>query len=397
MRIPAFVVCSALLLTSVALAASEQIPPLPGYVVHFDFFENEQEGKDLIHFAKSAGAKVINLVPPAHVWERPDVLSVLDNLVQYIADSDLKLVITRIDASYLPDRHGRRENYLYKNILNRPGVLSDGRATNSWFLSTVGVQSYDQWMEDETRFYAKRYSYLLNLIGFNLGPFSEPFVSQRGGFLQYDATTGFYELTQYTAEAKALCGTSSPTRQQLARTINDWFVGRYEACRKIWKTESDRKDVPFILQFSGFDEEKFKLGYPEYAAFNRMDWVSRADAIGLSIYLNGGYADLGRSSIEAMVRHLQTDYNFRKRVFVLEGGVENPTPVFDKENISYFATIALPLKPVTYIYEFLKDPFYADNEPNSGRLLKSDGTPRADLVRFLKKKMKDVRKRATPT
>ncbi len=366
--------------------------PLTGYVVHFDFLVNAQEGRDLVRHAKEAGAQVINLVPPAHVWDRPDAIELLDEVVDEINARHLKFVITRVDASLPPDRDGVRLNYLYGNILNRPGVLPDGSPSAKWFRTTVGIPAYDQWMEDETRFYAKRYGGLINLIGFNLGPFSEPFVSQRGGFLQYSTASAHYELTQMTPDLKAMVKMPNPTRADYVQAINDWFMGRYEKCRKIWHDEAERKDIPFILQFSGFDDEKFELGYDDFAKFNRKDWVTRADAIGLSIYTNGGYADFGHASIESLVQRLNGEWKTGKPIFVLEGGCENPTPVLDSNELRFFATVAAPLKPVTIIYEFLKDPFYITNESNSGRLLNADGEWRRPVYRFMKELMETLRK-----
>src|SRR4029077_8615270 len=84
------------------------------------------------------------------------------------------------------------------NILSEPGRMPDGSPTAHYFRTTAGIDIYAQWMEDETRFYARRYGRLPNLIGINLGPFSEPFASERGGFLEYSNQTNLYEITQYT-------------------------------------------------------------------------------------------------------------------------------------------------------------------------------------------------------
>ena len=379
-------------LASSATRRTDPRAPLHGYVVHFDFFENAQEGIDLVGFAKSAGAKVINVVPPAHVWERPDAQVMLDAIIDNIEDRHLKFVITRVDAAYPPDRNGERINYLYEDILDRPGVMNDGQPTVDWFKSTVGLPEYNQWMEDETRYYAGRYGGRKNFIGFNLGPFSEPFVSQRGGFLQYDFKTKRYQLTQYTPEVRSLIKkTTTPDEADYVRAINDWFVDRYEACRKIWHDTAARKDIPFLLQFSGFDQEKFELGAPVLAGLNRKDWAQRADAIGLSLYLNGGYWDMGRSSITSLVRLLHDDWKISKPVFVLESGVENPTPVLDMNALAFLASAVNVLHPVTFIYEFLKDPFYVTNEPNSGRLLTREQEPRQSVVRAIKHWLRGIR------
>lgn len=60
---------------------SEWNPPKPGFVVHFDFISNAREGRELVKIAASAGAKVINVVPPAHIWENRQALEMLDEIL----------------------------------------------------------------------------------------------------------------------------------------------------------------------------------------------------------------------------------------------------------------------------------------------------------------------------
>jgi hypothetical protein len=192
----------ALLLTSALAAPTPRT--LPGCVVHFDFIETGQEGRDLVRIAAEAGARVINVVPPGHVWERPDAVRMLEDILDEIARRDLKFVICRIDAVQPPDAEGNRRSYLFGRILTRPGIMPDGRATSDLFMTTVGRRGYAEWMEEETRYYASRYGSNPRLLGINLGPFSEPFVSQRGGFLEYDPRSDRYEITQYTPEGRAV-------------------------------------------------------------------------------------------------------------------------------------------------------------------------------------------------
>ena len=350
--------------------------PLTGYVVHFDFIADRQQGIQLVRIAAQNGAQVINVVPPAHIWENRKALRMLDAILQEAARLKLAVVFTRIDASYPPDASGIRENYLYKHILNKPGRMPDGRPTVRYFLTTVGRAGYAQWMEDETRYYARRYGSLPNLLGINLGPFSEPFASERGGFLEYMESTKFYELTQYTPEAARYWhewlaghfhdlvgvnreyGTSFSRMEEIpmpinekdqrfglgagkayydtCRAINDWFVERYERCRRIWHEESGRRDVPFILQFSGFMAEKLAYARPGSAAFDLSGWLTRADALGLSLYTNSGYPDFGHASNLATIRFLATARDMGKEVFVLEGGCEAPNVVLNKSELRFF-------------------------------------------------------------
>jgi hypothetical protein len=416
-----------LLLALMSLIAGEAYPataPLTGYVVHFDFITNRYEARQLVHLAASSGARVINIVPPAHIWERRLAVRMLDDILHEAAELKLAVLFTRIDASYPPDVHGRRENYLYKHILTEPGRMPDGSPTVKYFLTTVGRAGYDEWMEEETRYYATRFGKLPNLLGINLGPFSEPFASERGGFLEYMRETNRYELTQYTPEAARLWHQWLVTRfhdiagvnreYQTAFTsleevplprnekderfgiragvayfdfvsaINDWFIERYERCRHIWHEASGRSDVPFILQFSGFVAEKLANARPGASAFDLSGWIARADAVGLSLYTNNGYPDFGHASVMATVRLLALARDLGKDVFVLEGGCEAPNVVLNEPELRFFASVASPLAPKVWIYEFLKDKFDEEYRDNPGKLVRANGRIRPAAVRLLR-------------
>src|SRR5258708_35043566 len=190
--------------TGALAAADAHAAPTPGFVVHFDCLQDEGEARAIAKGAAVPGAGVMSVVPPAPVWENPTALRMLDAIVGDAGRLHLQIIFARIDAAYPPDAKGQRENYLYGRILSEPGRLPDGRATVEYFLTTAGRRGYTEWMEEETRYYAVRYGRLPNLIGFTLGPFVEPFASERGGFLEYDNRTDRYELTQYTPEARPL-------------------------------------------------------------------------------------------------------------------------------------------------------------------------------------------------
>jgi hypothetical protein len=348
----------ALLLSGPLAAAS---PALPGYVVHFDFISSVREARELVGIAALAGAKVVNIVPPAHVWESELALAMLDAILDEVKDHDLSFLFTRIDASLPPDKSGNRFNYLYGRILTDRGRLPTGGSTLPYFLTTVGQDGYAEWMEEETRYYAARFGRHPRLLGINLGPFSEPFSSQRGGFLQYMRTTGRYEITQYTPPARKLWhrwlaghfnriedlnreygarfrsfdAVPMPlsetdacfTRAQVAyydfvRSLNDWFVERYQSCRRIWHDAGGPSNIPLILQFSGGVAEKLAKGRPSYSAFDLPGWVAMADAVALSIYTNSGFRDMGHGSIRATINLAAVALDLQRSVYVLEGGTD---------------------------------------------------------------------------
>lgn len=415
-----FLAAVVLALASAArLAAEEPRRTDPGFVVHFDCLRNAREARALVDLAARQGAAVVSIVPPAHVWENREALAMLDAILEEAARRRLRILFARIDAAYPPDARGRRDNYLYGRILTRRGRLPDGRPSAGYFLTTAGLAGYREWMEEETRYYAARFGRLPNLAGIVLGPFAEPFASERGSLLQFVGRTNRYEIAQYTPEALALWhrwletrigdiaaingayGTDFPSLEKVplplseedtrfgaplaayfdfVRSLNDWFVESYERCRKAWHEASGRDDVPFILQLNGLEAEKIAKGRPGLAAFDLPDWIARADAVGLSLYAHGGYADFGRGSIAAMVRLAFLARDMGKEVFVLEAGVEAPNVVVNARELAFLATAAAPLTPRTWIYEFFKDKFNEQYASNPGKLVRADGSLRPAAV-----------------
>jgi hypothetical protein len=392
--------------------AATWVPPKPGFVVHFDFISNEREGRELVKIAARAGAKVVNVVPPAHIWENRKALKMLDGILDEIKKNRLSLLFTRIDAAYPPDNNGERFYYLYDSILDENGVLPDGTPTTSYFKTTAGRDGYLEWMEEETRYYARHYGMLPNLLGINLGPFSEPFSSERGAFLEFMAKTNRYEIAQYTHYALALWhhwlqahygsinavnaeyassfsslefvpmplneadnrfGEPALAYFDFAQSLNDWFVECYERCRKIWHENGGGSQTPFILQLGGGEAEKFMLGRPSLNAFDMPGWVGMADAVGLSLYTNSGFPDMGHASINAMINLVSVSRIRGKDVFVLEGGNEAPNVTLDPVEFRYFGTVARILDPRTYIYEFLKEKYHEDYKDNPGKIVTARG------------------------
>jgi hypothetical protein len=401
-----------LLLLSLPAFAATWSPPKPGFVIHFDFISTAREGRELVNIAARAGAKVVNVVPPAHIWESRQALEMLDGILDQIKQNHLSLVFTRIDAAFPPDSKGERFYYLYSKILDERGILPNGKPTLDYFKTTAGRDGYAEWMEEETRYYAQRYGGLPNLLGINLGPFSEPFSSERGGFLEYMKETGRYEITQYTRYAldlwrrwlkahygnleavnaeyatsfASLDGVPMPLNESdsrfgkpelayfdFARSLNDWFVQCYQRCRRIWHESGGRAEIPFILQFSGCEPEKFVNGRPGFSAFDMPGWVAMADALGLSLYTNNGYRDMAHATVNATINLVSAGRLLGKDVFVLEGGNEAPNVTLDPIELRYFGTVARSLDPRTYIYEFFKEKFQEDYRYNPGKIVTIKG------------------------
>jgi hypothetical protein len=411
------------------IGATKFEPPKPGFVVHFDFIKNASEGLALVDIAQRAGAKVINVVPPAHIWDDPPSLAALDRILADIHRRKLSLLITRIDASRLPDGTGTRYSYLYGRILTDRGRLPNGKETSDLFLTTVGQAGYAEWMEEETAYYARRYGSLPNLIGINLGPFSEPDTAQRCALFEYMEESRSYEIAQYTPAAEgvwrrwleehyrelavlngeyashftSIGAVPLPLNEQddrfgradlayfdFSRCLNDWFVERYRRCRSIWHEAGGRADVPFILQFNGGAAEKFMLGRPSFAAFDLPGWMDMADGLGMSLYTNSGFPDMGHASIVATLNLVAIARDLGKNIFVLEGGNEAPNVTLDPVQLAFFGTVALPLAPRTYVYEFLKDKFDEEYPSNPGKVVAADGHVRQPAFNALKKLFRQI-------
>ena len=368
-------------------------PPRTGFTVHWDFFASAQEAERLVTFALDNGAEVLNVVPPPHIWQDPASLAILRYIFASTAARGAGVVLSRIDGSALPDARRERANWLYSNVLTERGRLPSGRPTPAFFLATVGKPDYERWLREETAYYAENFSGEPNLMAFGVGVFNEPFVSQRGSLLCFDATTDSYEIAQYTPYAAALWrgelerrfsgdlgalnrrygtafasldavpmpanehdrsfGDAGAAYLDFVSVVNGWVVARVEECRSLWHARRKRP-VPFVLQFSGYVPEKFEKGRPAFAALDIFDWMHRADALGLSVYTDCGYPDRGHASVAAMVNFTRLGVLERKPVFVLEGGNECDGAILDAGELRFFATAARALSPATVIYEFLK-------------------------------------------
>ncbi|MBV9079979.1 MAG: beta-galactosidase [Elusimicrobia bacterium] len=426
-------------LVGLIAALSRPVPaganPRPAFVLHFNFLSSAAEERHLIDVAQKAGATALVVVPPSHVWEDPPSLAVLDDIFAEAERRGLQIAISRIDACQITPLRDYRPDFLFAKILTEPGRLPNGQPSASFFLSTVGRPDYDRWMEEETRFYAKRYGRRPCLIGFTMGALSETIVSQRGGLLQYMTETESYEFTQYTPAMKERWaawlarrfgtietlngdyatrfavfddvpmpkndsderfGRADRAYFDFAACINDWVEERYHRCRAIWHDNGAPANVPFLIHFSGFDAEKFALGHPGLAALDLPGWIADADGVGLSLYTNGGYPDFGHGSVRAMVGLLGLARELGKPALVLEGGCEDPTPVIKESELTFFATAALPLAPLIVAYEFLHDPYGGAPEDDSARLVDGAGHVRRRAALAVSKALALSARGATP-
>jgi hypothetical protein len=418
----------------VCAAAAAAPPPRVGFTVHWDFFSSAAEAERLVLFAIDNGAQILNVVPPPHVWEDPASLAILRRIFALTRERGVGVVLNRLDGSCLPGPDGRRSNWLYAHVLTEPGRLPSGLATPSFFLATVGKADYERWLREETAYYAEAFSGEPNLLAFSVGLFNEPFVSQRGSLLCFDAGTDSYEIGQYTPYAAAAWHRylaerfgGAPAVNRRYRTtfaalgdvpmpkserdgafgepasayfdfvsaINAWIVERLEECRSLWHARA-RRSVPFVLQLSGYVPEKFEKGRPAFVALDIFDWMQRADAIGLSAYVNCEYPDWGHASVRAMVSFLRLGRLLGKPVFVLESGAECDGAVLDPDELHFLATAVQPLTPASFIYEFLKTSYAESFATSAGKLLGADFQPRRAAVAAVREALRESRQAAAP-
>lgn len=382
-------------------------PPAVGFTFHWDFINSQADAARLLAFAADHGAKILNVVPPAHIWEQPDSLATLRWLFAQTQRRHIAVTLNRIDGSSFAATEAARQNWLYTNILTEPARLPSGLAAPSFFLATVGNPAFERWLREETAYYARHFAFEPNLVSFSVGGFNEPFVSQRGSLLCWDDATGSYELAQYTAHGAALWhrflarhgsglrainaryGTRfariddvpMPLNEHdpafpraplaywdLVRVVNDWFVAQFDDCRRIWRREAVRP-VPFVLQFNTGVPEKFAKGRLAFAALDIVDWMTRADALGLSLYTNCGYPDWGQASARAMVNQLRLAGLLGRPVLVLEAGTECDGALRSPEQFAFLGAVARSLAPTAFIYEFLKMSYCENFATAAGKLL----------------------------
>jgi len=359
---------------------------LCGYTLHFDFLSSPVAAREAVETAAAAGAKVISLVPPAHIWEDNVGRQTLQAALEEAARHHLRVIFSRLDAC-----QSSGKNWLFANALTERGRLPDGRASSPYLCATVGNTRFVRWQREETVYYARHYGRLANLLAIAVGGMVEPFVSQRGSLLEWCAATNCYEIAQYTAgglhtwqewlrnhwgsvlavntqyqthfhsftEIPMPRNASDPRFGQaraayfdFARSLNDWLLTQYRENRRLWREQSC---TPFLLQFNGGATEKIARGRPEFAAFDLPAWLEEADGVGISLYTNAGFADWGHSHNFATLQLLLSAcLATGKPAFVMECGCEAPEVTLTPHELSYATRMGMLLDPRAYIYEYFR-------------------------------------------
>src|SRR5438270_685631 len=177
------------LLAALIAAPARAGAPVNGYTAHFTHLHSVVDAHRIVREARIAGALLLNVVPPARIWRRALAVEMLDAIFDDAERDGMHIVLTRLDACY-PDGY----NEFFRHVLTQPGRMPDGSPTPDWFMATVGVSAYERWLDEETRYYARRYGSRRCLAGFSPGGFVEPFVSQRGSIACFDEKSDCYEV-----------------------------------------------------------------------------------------------------------------------------------------------------------------------------------------------------------
>ena len=377
---------------------------LPGYSLHFNFIHSQRAAVHSVQMASRAGAQVVSLIPPAHVWEDPGGQRALDAAVRTAQQSGLQIIFSRLDAN-----QQKGTAWAYANVLRRLGRLPDGSPSHDWFRATYGNSALEHWQHDETLYYARHYGRLPNLAGAAIGGMVEPFVSQRGSFVQWSPLTETYEIAQYTPEGlrewhrwlrnrfrevKAVnreYGTRFPGMSRvpmpgsandprfgrpraayfdLVQSVNDWYLKQYRENRHIWRRYST---APFLLQLSGFSAEKIARGRPEFAAFDLPAWVDESDGLGVSLYTHAGYEDWGHSSAVTILQLMESAEESGKMTAVMESGCEAPQVTLAAHEVSFATRMGLLMNPIHYVYEYFR--YSRDGRVDPGMMVTPAGLP----------------------
>ena len=408
---------------------------LTGFTLNFDFFNNWQEARRLLRIARASGAEILNVVPPPYVGENQTDIRILKNIFRLTRKWGIKVLLSRIDASHTSPVPDQRNSFFYDHILDRPGRLPSGKPTPDFFRETVGNRVFTRWQLEETEYYAKHFSGEKNLLGFSIGLFNEPFVSERGSLLCYDFASDSYEIAQYTPscqlwwrgwlqekyandltkvnqrygtafvdfsdipmpknECDSRFGRPPLAYWDFASSINDWVIRQYRECRAVWRRFAKRP-IPFIWQFSGFVPEKLAIGRPAFAALDIFAWMQMADALGLSLYTYGAYPDWGHASAQAMIHFLRLASLQKKPIFVMEGGNENDGAVLQATELDFFAGAARMLKPRAQIYEFFGTSYADEFAHQDGNIVSPSGEVRSDTLAAVRGALKKAQQRIAP-
>lgn len=95
-------------------------PSLYGYTINFNTLRSIADVKKSVAIALSAGAGVVNIVPPAHIWSNPTCVQMLETLFAETKAKNITVILSRVDANY-----PNGTNYLYSQILSQPGRLPE--------------------------------------------------------------------------------------------------------------------------------------------------------------------------------------------------------------------------------------------------------------------------------
>src|SRR5438874_13569946 len=88
--------------------------PVTGYTAHFTHLHSVADAHRIVREARAAGARLLNVVPPARIWKRALAVRMLNAIFADAERDGIRIVLTRIDACY-PDGY----NEFFRHVLTQ--------------------------------------------------------------------------------------------------------------------------------------------------------------------------------------------------------------------------------------------------------------------------------------
>ena len=396
-----FMLLFGLLLATVSFAA-----PKLGYTIHFTGLRNSAQAIQVIGLAKKAGADVVNVVPPAHIWESTESLSILKTIFDEAEKQQIGIVITSIDADAV-----NGQNYLHQRVFSDTDIHVDRPEIEN----IIGNDKYTKWMQEETVYYGRTFGKHPALVGFNVGIYSNPFqyffrktaIEQDYIFIQKTAGSRNYWIDwlsnklgrlerinqEYQSTFATITDMTIPIMEDdpsypltrranydFLRCVNEWFINNYKTNHDLWHQYSDK---PFIIQVNSEASNILAQDAGIYAALDVNQWFASADAVGLSLYTNSKQDDLGLGQMQNLLNLAGMSGEMGKPLFILESGHRLAAPELGIYLRELSSRIALPSQPVLINYEYFQE-FQLSKKTDARYMVNAAGRvfdPSFDIIR----------------
>ncbi len=340
-----------------------------GYTLNFNNLRSSTHALQCLDLAQKAGAQVISVIPPAHIWEDGKSEVILDSLFDEADKRHMKIIIQGVDA-----KQSTGTNYLYQKVLSE----SSTPVSNPSLESIIGNPEYEKWLNEETRYYASTYGKRPSMAGFTIGIFSETF-SQL--FIPSKSQAGQYQFIQRSSYARTywlswlqkrvdsidlinrdyrtsfnsfddlpIPANDWDNRYPLSekayfdylRAMNDWLLSEFDLVKTQWHNYSEQ---PVIWHLDGNAASILASSGSAHGALDVQQWMEMADVVGVSLYSDSKQADGGLSKIQSTLSLVGISSDKGKPLYVMASGVRNSTGEPGNWLRDLPVRISLPLQP----------------------------------------------------